>query len=142
VVKAVEVKNDRQVMYNLSVETAHTFFVGDGQWLVHNCPAAAGGPTNPFALKNVTPTNNLSLKVDEALDAAIEFLGPGYKDLGNGRFISADGTRQVRMSDRDILGLDNAAGVKHMNFETLVPNPQKPGKNMVKDNYHIVLIGK
>jgi hypothetical protein len=23
-------------MYNLSVETAHTFFVGEGQWLVHN----------------------------------------------------------------------------------------------------------
>jgi hypothetical protein len=24
-------------MYNLSVDTAHTFFVGEGQWLVHNC---------------------------------------------------------------------------------------------------------
>jgi hypothetical protein len=28
-------------MYNLSVETAHTFFVGEGQWLVHNCPTNA-----------------------------------------------------------------------------------------------------
>jgi len=28
-----------QQMYNLTVDTAHTFFVGDGQWLVHNnCP--------------------------------------------------------------------------------------------------------
>ena len=27
-----------QVMYNLTVDKAHTFFVGDGQWLVHNCP--------------------------------------------------------------------------------------------------------
>lgn len=26
-----------QEMYNLYVDTAHTFFVGDGQWLVHNC---------------------------------------------------------------------------------------------------------
>jgi hypothetical protein len=25
-----------QEMYNLTVDTAHTFFVGDGQWLVHN----------------------------------------------------------------------------------------------------------
>jgi hypothetical protein len=24
------------VMYNLTVDEAHTFFVGDGQWLVHN----------------------------------------------------------------------------------------------------------
>jgi hypothetical protein len=28
-------------MYNLTVDEAHTFFVGDGQWLVHNC-----GPTS------------------------------------------------------------------------------------------------
>ena len=28
-----------QEMYNLTVDTAHTFFVGEGQWLVHNeCP--------------------------------------------------------------------------------------------------------
>lgn len=26
----------RQVMYNLTVAAAHTFFVGEGQWLVHN----------------------------------------------------------------------------------------------------------
>lgn len=25
-----------QAMYNLTVDTAHTFFVGEGQWLVHN----------------------------------------------------------------------------------------------------------
>jgi hypothetical protein len=38
-----------QVMYNLTVAVAHTFFVGDGQWLVHNmCPVGRGrapGPT-------------------------------------------------------------------------------------------------
>jgi hypothetical protein len=28
-----------QEMYNLTVDTAHTYFVGEGQWLVHNaCP--------------------------------------------------------------------------------------------------------
>jgi hypothetical protein len=131
-------------MYNLTVDEAHTFFVGDGQWLVHNCPAAGGGPPNPFALKNVTLTNNLSLKVDDALDAATDFLGPGYKDMGGGRFVSLDGTRQVRMGDRDILGLDNAAGVKHMNFETLVPDPRNPGSLTVRggQNYHIVITGK
>jgi hypothetical protein len=26
-----------QEMYNLTVDEAHTFFVGDGEWLVHNC---------------------------------------------------------------------------------------------------------
>ena len=26
-----------QTMYNLTVDIAHTFYVGDGDWLVHNC---------------------------------------------------------------------------------------------------------
>jgi hypothetical protein len=30
-------------MYNLSVAVAHTFFVGDEQWLVHNCGEEALG---------------------------------------------------------------------------------------------------
>jgi hypothetical protein len=36
-----------QEMYNLSVDAAHTFFVGEGQWLVHNswCPIV-GRPQN------------------------------------------------------------------------------------------------
>ena len=33
-----------QVMYNLTFDTAHTYFVGGGQWLVHNiggaCPSS------------------------------------------------------------------------------------------------------
>jgi hypothetical protein len=28
---------DPATMYNLTVEVAHTFFVGEGEWLVHNC---------------------------------------------------------------------------------------------------------
>jgi len=36
VVQTVEVESHAQVMYNLTVATAHTFFVGEDQWLVHN----------------------------------------------------------------------------------------------------------
>jgi hypothetical protein len=42
-VKNVQTIERTQEMYNLSVETAHTFFVGEGQWLVHN--ANEGKPT-------------------------------------------------------------------------------------------------
>lgn len=28
-------------MYNLTVATAHTFYVGSGQWLVHNAPSCS-----------------------------------------------------------------------------------------------------
>ncbi len=41
-VLAVGVVDAPQRMYNLTVDTAHTFFVGDQQWLVHNC-----GPCDP-----------------------------------------------------------------------------------------------
>jgi hypothetical protein len=36
VVTALHAEQRTQVMYNLTVAVAHTFFVGDGQWLVHN----------------------------------------------------------------------------------------------------------
>ena len=35
-VQSMTVAKRPQVMYNLTVAEAHTFFVGDGQWLVHN----------------------------------------------------------------------------------------------------------
>ena len=41
VVGAVTFVPHPQTMYNLTVAQAHTFFVGSGQWLVHNtCPIA------------------------------------------------------------------------------------------------------
>lgn len=86
---------------------------------------------------NVGLKNGSKLKTNDALDAAEDFLGKGYKDTGNGRFISADGTKVVRMGDNDILG--KHGGGPHMNFETMAPNPAKPGKMQVIDNMHIYL---
>jgi hypothetical protein len=39
-VSSVDFAARRAIMYNLTVEVAHTFFVGEGEWLVHNtgCP--------------------------------------------------------------------------------------------------------
>jgi hypothetical protein len=38
-VEAIEFVAESQTMYNFTVATAHTYFVGEGQWLVHNaCP--------------------------------------------------------------------------------------------------------
>lgn len=86
---------------------------------------------------NVGLKNGSKLKTNDSLDAAEDFLGKGYKDAGNGRFISADGTKVVRMGDNDILG--KHGGGPHMNFETMAPNPAKPGKMQVIDNMHIYL---
>ena len=78
----------------------------------------------------------------QALDAAEQYLGKGYKDMGGGRFVSADGTRQVRFTNGDLSTVNNHAGAPHMNFETMVPNPRKPGKMMPDptQNIHIFLL--
>jgi hypothetical protein len=46
VVESVKILAEVQLMYNLTVDTAHTFYVGDGHWLVHNsCATTPGGRT-------------------------------------------------------------------------------------------------
>jgi hypothetical protein len=67
VVQAVAVEQRPQVMYNLTVAVAHTFFVGDGQWLVHNakCPIKLGGryknlKVNPGEEIHHMPANSIS----------------------------------------------------------------------------------
>jgi hypothetical protein len=57
--------------------------------------------------------------------------------MGDGRLVSADGLRQVRMGDSDILG-DHGGG-PHMNFETLSPNPRDPARKFIVQNLHIYL---
>ena len=37
VVQFNKIEYRTQTMYNLTVDIAHTFYVGDGDWLVHNC---------------------------------------------------------------------------------------------------------
>lgn len=65
------------------------------------------------------------LPVSELLEIASEYLGKeGYKDLGNGRFLSESG-HQVRMSADDLLGTHG--GGPHINFDLLGPNPKEPG---------------
>jgi hypothetical protein len=39
VVQFVKTVKERSIKYNLTVDTAHTYFVGIGQWLVHNTPS-------------------------------------------------------------------------------------------------------
>ena len=87
--------------------------------------------------KNFNLNDGDYLTQDKALDAAIEFLDKGYKDMGNGRFLSQDGLRQVRMGDSDLRGLH--AGGRHINFEFLKINPIRVTKYIVDKNVHIFL---
>ncbi|MEZ4736343.1 MAG: hypothetical protein R3E79_55360 [Caldilineaceae bacterium] len=77
-VQAVEVVKQPQQMYNLTVAEAHTFFVGDGQWLVHNggpCGAfdvaKSGGRHSGFYANHLTDTSQQLQKGVRSLEAQI-----------------------------------------------------------------------
>ncbi|GAA0394138.1 RHS repeat-associated core domain-containing protein [Paenibacillus motobuensis] len=95
------------------------------------------GKGNALSTSQLGLKDGMKMKTNDVLENAEKFLGQGYKEMGNGRFVSADWTRVVRMGDNDILG--KHGGGPHMNFETLVPNPSKPGKMKVDQNLHIYL---
>ena len=62
-------------MYNLTVDTAHTFFVGQGQWLVHNagvCPIPKGIPTDkPIVVVGENMTNRVIPAAKQLSDAGL-----------------------------------------------------------------------
>jgi hypothetical protein len=90
-----------------------------------------------ISTKNYNIRDGQYMSENDALSAAEEFLGKGYKSLSNGRFVSNDGLRQVRMGDSDLMGLHG--GRKHMHFEILKPHAQKSGKFIIEKNFHISL---
>ncbi|SBT38676.1 RHS repeat domain-containing protein [Micromonospora narathiwatensis] len=67
----------------------------------------------PSGVRNLTDGAHMS--TSDALNTAVEFLGPGYRDMGGGRFLSQDGLRQVRLTDAD---LAHPRQDPHINFET------------------------
>ncbi len=54
VVESLRLVERKQRMYNLTVDTAHTYFVGDGGWLVHN----SCGPVIHPGVGNKLPGSN------------------------------------------------------------------------------------
>ncbi len=108
--------------------------LGAGQMLI-TLPGMAAGVVSAMPGGGLIDGSRLS--INDALDAAQEFLGKNT-DMGNGRFVSADGLRQVRMGDTDILGTH--AGGSHMNFEVLAPDP-RTGRLRPVHNIHIFLEG-
>lgn len=138
------------------LETAASVLWEPADWAL-TARDCLGGNCSPLALLGLLPiipgskiddivgtVKNLDgaeAPVDDVLDLATNFLGKDYIDKGNGRFLSADGLRQVRMNDRDILGLHG--GGPHINFDILGPNPAKPNFfTQIFPSIHIYLFGR
>lgn len=129
---------------NLTVDGLHTYYVVAGATpvLVHNSGGAACGITRTVISETRSGKGSIvgknPLTADEALDAGIEFLGPGYKELGKGRgvFRSADGLRQFRM-DPDSLEGGHWPDVPHVHFQIF----ERAGDKKSIVNNHVPLIG-
>jgi hypothetical protein len=89
----------------------------------------AGGPTgNAVIQETLSGTGNFTsahtLDATEALGAAEQFLGPGYRELGrpgSGVYRSADTLRGFRMDPNSLQGL-HQPNVPHVHFELFTPN--------------------
>ncbi|MFI6823944.1 polymorphic toxin-type HINT domain-containing protein [Micromonospora sp. NPDC050187] len=125
-----------ETMRDLTVANVHTYYVlaGNTPVLVHNCTPGADKPGVPGGVENL---GDVQMATDDALDTAVKFLGLGYQDMGDGRLLSADGLRQVRMTDRDTR---HPTQNPHINFETY-RNPIGPGRRSGRpvSNHHVYL---
>jgi hypothetical protein len=77
--------------------------VGENSVLVHNtCPPQKPSDVNPKLV------DGAKMSSDDALDAAIDYVGEGYWERPitirekQGVFVSADKTRQVRLTSSDL----------------------------------------
>jgi len=118
IVSSVTISAEPQPMWDLTVAGAHTFFVGEGRWLVHNC--ARRTTQNVFGGYRT---------VSEALDEAHAWLGPAYREIAPGVFRSADGLRQFRMTTADL-----TASGPHVQFELVGPDGR-----WIMENRHVYL---
>ena len=112
IIKEIQVEQlaKSETTYNFEVKDFHTYYVGEQSVCVHNANCGFG-----------KYKNGMEMTPNEALDAATDFLGEGYKEVSPNRFVSADGVRQVRMSPLDLATVNNHAGGPHLNFDILKP---------------------
>lgn len=88
-----------------------------------------GGPGIGPVLSSYGLEEGKKVGVTAVLELAERFLGPGYREVEPGRFVSADGTRVFRMKDSDLAGKDTG-GVPHVHFEVIGPSPTRPDGKM------------
>ena len=108
-----------------SLPSGRTYFSVPGT------PLGQGGVPLTGGLGNIGGGGALE---PDAINGALERLGPGYREIALGIYRSADGTRQFRMTEGDLLGLHGDIG-PHVHFESI-----GPGGKFIEENSHIYII--
>jgi hypothetical protein len=150
-------------MFNLTVDEAHTFFVGEQDWLVHNTNLNCfdvdediraftrwgddGGPSGYFPdhvdrvisetyRSSGNVVSKYSLSEDEVLEAGTRFLGDSYTEIAPNIFRSADNTRQFRMDVNSLRGL-HKPNTPHFHLEIYPSTSSTRGPQIPVTNNHI-----
>jgi hypothetical protein len=130
-----------QVMYNLEVAQDHTFTVGMGQWVVHNCPASGTSGNSSYAQNG----NRFHYDLQNGGSAQLQAMYPQTDFQFNGRGMpGADvevvggthpsdpnaypGTNWPQGSDFGDFKPDNASGLKH--FREDIRNGKYPANTV------------
>ena len=99
-------------MYNLTVDDAHTFFVGDGQWLVHNAGLVCPTRWDDSDLWQLAKKNSTSPGEDLAYDLV---QGSQYKDMQTHVLsvmdFSAGYAKHLGFSNREVINLARGVGL-------------------------------
>lgn len=118
VVSSVSWTGGRSVMYNLTVAVDHTYFVGDGRWLVHNCDEALQ-PRDALG-RWTGPGARAGERAEEAVWDAID-AKPGWT-ANRGRVTVRDASGRARVCDGmarsplgRIIGLETKSGTARRN---------------------------
>ncbi|MDH5606903.1 MAG: HINT domain-containing protein [Anaerolineae bacterium] len=83
------VSSTEQFMYNLTVDDAHTYFVGSGEWLVHN-DCGAKTPKDLFAFGNTAGPRAPRPGADFNVSSAMDNIGPEFPPMPKGASTFAD----------------------------------------------------
>jgi hypothetical protein len=116
-VVSIAIVNTSVTVYNIEVHGEHVYQASEFGLLVHNaCPHVDGG---------IASAHNV-------LQGATTFLKTGYRDMGKGRFLSADGLRQIRWGSHELNPLD-----MHIHFEHY-DLPWDIGGKVIESTYTLI----
>jgi hypothetical protein len=110
-VEAITIVTQPQRMYNFTVAAAHTYFVGDGQWLVHNsCPIGTSfgslGTVVDDPVINITQINHHAIQRHGVTSAIVN----RWATLDKAVLSQNNGERFLHITAEGAYVLDAASG--------------------------------
>ncbi len=123
---------------NALIYTARGDYVNAGLSLGAMIPLAGWGATGAKATKKTIQITSKARTAEQALELGSKILKSGYAEIKPGVFRSADGLRQFRMTDSDLIPLHNLKGkaTPHVHFELYSPS----NRRVPYVNYHVPII--